>query len=96
MRLGGSGFRKRALRIIFVIKPLPLQVARLQVIAIYYDQFPYARARHRSGLKAPKRATAHNRYGGMHELLLPTLAKTLETDLARVTFPLVRSHTTRW
>ena len=94
---GAAGsFRETTLNVGFFVQPLPLQIAGFEVVAVDQDQPAHSGARHRSRMKTSERAAAHDRYRGRQKFLLPAFAQTLETDLPRVTFPLVRSHTTRW
>ena len=55
----------------FVIQPLPLQVARLKVIAIDKDEPADACARHRAGMKTSESTAPNNRYRRSEQSLLP-------------------------
>lgn len=86
-------FRETLLDICLRVQPLPLEVTGLEVIAVDQNKPAYTGSCHRAGLEATEGSAPDYRNGGGRQTFLAMLAESLEADLTRVTFPLVRSHT---
>ena len=89
----GCRFRQSLLDIFLRVQPLPLEITGLEVIAVNQHKPAHTSAGHRAGLETTEGSASDYRNGGGRQTFLALLAESLEADLTRVTFPLVRSHT---
>ena len=83
---GGDGFRQGFLRVGFLEQCLPLQVGRLDKIAVHDAQLADARAHQQICQRRSQRSAAYDYGRGFEQALLARLADFAEKNLPRIPF----------